>query len=166
MAKYCAFDENFIVQETTISETEPDYGSSKWYLVPEEIENCRFFKLVDETVVALDESEIREYYESLTNKAFFDNLRVKTSNSLLLTDWLVQRHTEQVSAKVKTSLNESEFNSLISWRQKMRDISNSTHKDPSEITIPEYPLKSRYPLPLIDNEIDFPDLDNDVPKQG
>jgi hypothetical protein len=40
------------------------------------------------------------------------------------TDWLVSRHTEEKIIGMNTTLSESQFTKLLTYRQQLRDITN------------------------------------------
>ena len=40
------------------------------------------------------------------------------------TDWLVSRHTEEKILGTTTTLSESQFTKLLTYRQQLRDITN------------------------------------------
>ena len=40
------------------------------------------------------------------------------------TDWLVSRHTEEKLLGANTTLSESQFTKLLTYRQELRDITN------------------------------------------
>ena len=62
---------------------------------------------------------------------------------LTSTDWLVQRHKEQLDTETTTSLTAEEYVELISYRQYLRQLSSQTEFDDS-FEFQEFGLRDRY----------------------
>ena len=142
---YVKFNEQKISIQWAATEQE----SEGWYEVPEEHEGHNFYKLENEIVLPLTENEIDNYKNDLFVKNKTNLIKLTVSKILSDTDWLVQRHSEQTSLSVETSLSDLEYQSLIEYRSSLRDLSNQ------EITLdefdsPEYPFKERYPNTFAD----------------
>jgi len=79
--------------------------------------------------------------------AFHTNFQqeIKRMVSLFLasTDWLMQRHRDQVESNHSTSLTEEEYTELLSYRQYLRDLSAQTEFDDTFV-FREFALKDRY----------------------
>lgn len=155
MSRYAIFDENGIASSNAWGDEEPSYGEN-WKLIPEDLEDIPLLRMKSGKIVAFTDSEIEEYHKENVTRAFYETLRIQTRNHLTATDWLVLRHTEQVSAGSSTSLSEAEYTALVNWRIALREASNS-NVDPYEISLPEYPLSTRYPLPITP-EIPLPEF--------
>lgn len=130
------------------SATEEPSGED-WYLVPEGSEGKTFYKLVDGNVVALSLEEVQEHHANLIANAQRRDVKNIVSTILGKTDWLVQRHTEQVALNTTTSLTESEYSDLVLYRAQIRELSNNTNLS-FPLDYPEFPLENRYPLRLVD----------------
>jgi hypothetical protein len=142
---YVKFNEKNISTEWVISEQEGD----GWYEVPEEHEGHNFYKLENGIVVPLVDNDLDNYKNDLFVRNKTNLIKLAVSRILTDTDWLVQRHTEQTSLDAETSLEDSEYQSLIAYRSSLRNLSNQ------EITLeefesPEYPFKERYPNSFAD----------------
>ena len=56
------------------------------------------------------------------NKQLFSDYLLKRSKLLHEYDWMVLRHMDQISLHITTSLTAKEYNSLLLWRQELRDM--------------------------------------------
>lgn len=55
------------------------------------------------------------------------------------TQWLVQRHRDQIEVGEQTTLTNEEYKALLTYRQALRDV--TLQKDfPTEVIYPEYPI--------------------------
>ena len=56
------------------------------------------------------------------NKQLFSDYLLKRSKLLHEYDWMILRHMDQISLHITTSLTAKEYNSLLLWRQELRDM--------------------------------------------
>lgn len=63
-------------------------------------------------------------------------------SKLYQSDWLIQRHQDQILAGVSTSLTEQKLADLLTYRQALRDLPLTVSKDANSETVvwPTYPL--------------------------
>jgi len=146
---YVKFNEKNISTEWVVSEQEGD----GWYEVPEEHEGHNFYKLENGIVVPLVDEDLKNYHLDRFKVSRQERVRITIRQILSGTDWLVQRHTEQVSLGAETSLSDSEYQSLIEYRSDLRSLSNE------ELTVedfesPIYPLKERHAITFAE-ELEF-----------
>jgi len=73
------------------------------------------------------------------------NVEVKNLVQYFLTDsdWLIQRHREQVETGSTTSLTEEEYNEFLSYRQYLRELTSKEDYDETFV-FREFALKDRY----------------------
>ena len=143
---YVRFNEQNISIQWTATEQEGD----GWYQVPEEHEGFNFYKLENNQVLPLAQVEEKEYKRNVFKGAFQISIKAAVSSILTETDWLVQRHSEQVYTNGETSLTDIEYEELIQYRSDLRALSNQDSY-PEEYVIPEFPLKSRYSFKFVED---------------
>ena len=63
---------------------------------------------------------------------------------LFETDWISQRHTEQKTLGISTTISDAEYLLLLEYRQQLRDLSNTYNVDTpaNEVTWPDSPLNA------------------------
>ena len=146
---YVKFNEKNIGTEWVASQQDGD----GWYEVPEEHEGHNFYKLENGIVVPLANEDLTNYHLNRFRASRQGRIRVTIRQILSGTDWLIQRHIEQVSLKSETSLSTLEYQSLIEYRAALRSLSNQ-ELTAEDIQILEYPLKERNPITFVD-ELEF-----------
>lgn len=69
-------------------------------------------------------------------------LEMERAQLLYETDWIVQRHQEQLLRQVPTTLSDTEFRALLDYKQELRDLTQAHSKDePAEnISWPNKPF--------------------------
>lgn len=55
------------------------------------------------------------------------------------TQWLVQRHRDQIEVAEPTTLTDDQYKALLTYRQALRDITKQ-EGFPKEVIYPEYPI--------------------------
>lgn len=73
-----------------------------------------------------------------TTDELWDALRAQRDARLTATDWLVQRHAEELALGLDTTLTPEQHTDLLTYRQALRDLPEST-TDPTNPTWPEAP---------------------------
>ena len=80
-------------------------------------------------------------YNSLEARA--DRIRSERNLRLDATTWLVERHKEQTTGAIKTSITEKDYNALLAYRQALRDLPQQQgfpwHGDVNALDVP-WPL--------------------------
>lgn len=138
---YLKFNDQNIGEVFSLDRPEDITG---WYEIPEDYHTLSHFKLVDGVVIPFTEEEILQRNRDSFKKSYQIDLKIHISNVLSDTDWLVQRHKEEIDAG-STTLTTEEYQSLIQYRANLRAITNMDLY-PNEYVIPEYPLSERYPI--------------------
>ena len=146
---YVKFNEKNISTQLVETEQEGD----GWYEVPKEHEGYNFYELKDGTVIPLSNEKLESYDLGRFRASRQGRVRITMRQILNNTDWLVQRHTEQVSLGVETSLSDSEYQSLIEYRAALRSLGNQ-ELTTEDFDPPIYPLKNRNPI-TFDEELEF-----------
>lgn len=117
----------------------PD-NSDNWY----EVSEPGNYKLINGKI---ESCELEEHTNAFTlgriNNPFVVELKNYVSQFLSDTDWLISRHLEQREIN-KTSLTESEYGDLISYRQYLRSLTNNPPENIQEFVFEEFNLKDRY----------------------
>ncbi|NDV21039.1 phage tail protein, partial [Pseudodesulfovibrio sp. JC047] len=72
-----------------------------------------------------------------TQNDIFYHFRAARDALLTESDWLVQRHNEQLALNISTRLTDNQYSELLTYRQSLRDWPNV--KGWPEITIPAPP---------------------------
>jgi hypothetical protein len=141
---YVKFNERNISTEWVLSPQETE----GWYEVPEEYDGHNFYKLVDGKVLPLLENELSE--NNFRRFKMSRQARIKECIRRILTqtDWLSQRHSEQLNLNIETSLTDVEYQSLIEYRSSLRSLSNQD-LTLDNFELPEYPFEQRYPLQFV-----------------
>lgn len=134
---------NYSIEYNT---TLPD-DSENWYEVPE-IGN---YKLVDGIVETCDPEEYKDSFTSgRIDTPFYVELKGYVSRFLADTDWIISRHLEQ-RENGETSITEEDYQSLILYRQYLRDLTNNSPEQNQDFVFSEFPLKNRYSYPSYDD---------------
>jgi hypothetical protein len=72
--------------------------------------------------------------ESEQRDAFVVTIEMQRAQLLYETDWLVQRHQEQLLRQATPTLDEGQFRALLDYKQELRDLTQHYSKDqPAEI---------------------------------
>lgn len=121
-----------------------------WYEIPEEHDGHNFYKLEGGKVLPIAGDELESFNKNLFTESRKQNVKLTIRDILSATDWLVQRHTEQVSLGGETSLSKVEYESLIQYRAELRTLSNQEFSA-EDFDIPTYPLNERYPISSTNN---------------
>ena len=66
-------------------------------------------------------------------------IRLKRDQLLSDTQWLVQRHRDQIEVAEPTTLTSDQYKALLTYRQALRDVPTQTGF-PDDIIFPKYPL--------------------------
>lgn len=68
-------------------------------------------------------------------------LQVRVNRDALLTNsqWLIQRHRDQIEVSEPTTLTTDQYKALLKYRQDLRDVPTQTGF-PDDIIFPKYPL--------------------------
>ncbi|MHA3059901.1 tail fiber assembly protein [Acinetobacter sp. ANC 4636] len=66
-------------------------------------------------------------------------MRLKRDRLLSDTQWLVQRHRDQIEVSDPTTLTADQYKALLTYRQALRDVPTQSGF-PSNIVWPSYPL--------------------------
>lgn len=66
-----------------------------------------------------------------------NELRNKRTHSIALTDWFVQRHRDEVDAKIATTMTAKQYKDLLAYRQALRDFPSK--KGFPNIDLPKVP---------------------------
>jgi hypothetical protein len=109
-------------------------------------------RLHGEIVIGLDNPEMQwidENFNFIVNIARNKQLPTETMASTRLlklfeTDWISQRHTEQKTLGISTTISDAEYLLLLEYRQQLRDLSNTYNVDTpaNEVTWPDSPLNA------------------------
>lgn len=95
---------------------------------------------LDKEAAAAEAARIAEY-NSLEARA--DRIRSERNRRLDATTWLVERHKEQTTGAIKTSITEKDYNALLAYRQALRDLPQQQgfpwHGDVNALDVP-WPL--------------------------
>ena len=142
---YVQFNEKNISTAWAASEQEGD----GWYEVPEEHEGHNFYKLVDGDVFPLSGKDLENFHLDTFRVSRQERVRIAIKMILSNTDWLVQRHTEQVGLGGETSLSKAEYGSLVEYRNALRILSNE-ELTTEDFDVPTYSLSDRYPITFAD----------------
>lgn len=136
---YVKFNDQNISEVYVVSEQEGD----GWYEVPQQYEGSGRFKLVNGQVVPFTDQEDLQLRRNTFKSSYQNDLKINIGRVLTETDWLVQRHTEQVQSNSSTSLTDKEFEDLLKYRSDLRALSNEDLY-PEEYVIPTFPLANKY----------------------
>lgn len=124
----------------------PVIGVEDWYELPEGIDQNVNYKLVDGIVQVCTEEEIRSAFYS-DNPYLKDHFNEVVSSCIKQflndTDWLIQRHSEQVAAGLTTSLTDDEYAYIIGYRQYLRELTNQT-LNKETFTFQEFTMNNKY----------------------
>lgn len=150
---YLKFNENNINEQFSLDKPEDIDG---WYEIPEEYHQLNYFRLVDGSVIPFTEEEVLQYRKELFKKSYQFDLKINVSSVLTDTDWLVQRHKEEVDAG-STTLTSEEYQSLVQYRASLRALTNSDLY-PNEYVIPSYPLAEKYPISSENFLVNLPNI--------
>lgn len=71
-----------------------------------------------------------------TIEELWDALRAERDGMLMATDWLVQRHAEELALGLDTTLTPEQHTDLLTYRQALRDLPENT-TDPTNPNWPE-----------------------------
>ena len=142
---YVKFNEKNISTQWSATEQEGD----GWYEVPTEHEGHNFYQLKDGEVVPLSTENLENFHLNRFRASRQGRVRLTIRQILNNTDWLVQRHTEQVSLGTETSLSDLEYQNLIEYRADLRSLANED-LTAEDFDPPVYPLKERNPIIFVD----------------
>lgn len=95
--------------------------------------------LDDGTIYDMQEGDgyitIRQVYpEPVSNEEKLNGIKLQRNKLLFDTDWLCIRHRDQVSANIETTLTNEQYQSLLTYRQSLRDL-----PDTVDLNNPEFP---------------------------
>lgn len=89
------------------------------------------------------EAEVARLTEYNSLEARADRIRSERNRRLDETTWLVERHKEQTTGAIKTSITEKDYNALLAYRQALRDLPQQQgfpwHGDVNALDVP-WPL--------------------------
>lgn len=95
---------------------------------------------LDEEAAAAEAARIAEYNSPEARAA---RIRSERNRRLDATTWLVERHKEQTTGAIKTSITEKDYNALLAYRQALRDLPQQQgfpwHGDVNALDVP-WPL--------------------------
>jgi CMP-N-acetylneuraminic acid synthetase len=128
------------ISEVYVSSEQEDDG---WYEVPQQYEGIIKFKLVNGQVLPFTDQEDLQHRRDTFKSSYQNDLKINVSRVLTETDWLIQRHSEQIQSNESTSLTNKEFEDLLKYRSDLRSLSNEDLY-PEEYVIPSFPLLNRY----------------------
>ena len=96
--------------------------------------------LVHDDMVAMTTEEIELHKNPKpTSEQLADEARLKRDQLLSDTQWLVQRHRDQIEVGEPTTLTADQYKALLTYRQALRDV--PLQKDfPTKVIYPEYPI--------------------------
>ena len=77
-------------------------------------------------------------YEASRIASIAIEMRAQRDTALAATDWLVQRHRDEIDMNGKTTLSSDQFKALLSYRDNLRNLPNQ--KGFPEISLPAEPL--------------------------
>jgi hypothetical protein len=107
-------------------------------------------RLQGEIVIGLDNPEMQwivENFNFIVNIARNKQVPTETLASTRLlklfeTDWISQRHIEQKTLGISTTISDAEYILLLEYRQQLRDLCNTYNVDTptNEVTWPDNPL--------------------------
>lgn len=138
---YLKFNDQNNVEEFSSSVPSDITG---WYEIPEEYHHLSHFKLIDGIVIPLTEDERLQKEKDTFKKSFQKDLKMQVSRILTDTDWLVQRHTEELNSNSQsTTLNVEEFQSLLEYRANLRAMTNQDLY-PEQYVFPNNTLAEKY----------------------
>jgi hypothetical protein len=127
-------------------ENEPLIKTSDWYELPEGLEENSHYKLVDGVVQVCTEDELRNAFYA-ANPHLKDHFNHILSSNIVdflsNTDWLIQRHSEQISSSLTTSLTDDEYNYIVQYRHYLRELTNQNH-DKETFVFQEFTMNDRY----------------------
>ena len=66
--------------------------------------------------------EVLQQNASDFNKQLFNDYLLKRSKLLDKYDWMILRHIDQINLHITTSLTAEDYNNLLLYRQKLRDM--------------------------------------------
>lgn len=67
--------------------------------------------------------------------------RIRRDVRLAVSQWLVDRHRDQVALGMTTSLTTQQFAALLTWRQQLRDLPQvNAAADPNSLALPAPPV--------------------------
>lgn len=135
----------------------PLLNAEDWYELPEGMEENAHYKLVDGVVQVCGEEELRSaFYASNPHlKDHFNTVVLSYIKEFLSdTDWLIQRHSEQVAASVTASLTDDDYAYLVGYRQYLRELTNQTLVKET-FTFQEFTMNNRYNYLSYNALIDF-----------
>lgn len=96
--------------------------------------------LVHDDMVAMTTEEIELHKNPKpTSEQLADEARLKRDQLLSDTQWLVQRHRDQIEVAEPTTLTADQYKVLLTYRQALRDVSTQTGF-PDNIVWPSCPL--------------------------
>ena len=95
---------------------------------------------IEEEAAAAEASRLAEYNSEPARAA---RIRAERDRRLDATTWLVERHKEQTTGAIKTSITEKDYNALLAYRQALRDLPQQQgfpwHGDVNALDVP-WPL--------------------------
>ena len=111
---------------------------------------------LDEKTAAAGAARIAEYN---SEPARADRIRSERNRRLDATTWLVERHKEQTTGAIKTSITEKDYNALLAYRQALRDLPQQQGFPWSgDVNAPDVPWPA---APALSQEPEMPDPDPD-----
>lgn len=148
---YVKFSSNNYSTDYTLSVTEEDPDFSSWYEVP----SRGAYKLVDGVVQECSFEEHENSFIAGRKPPYMVELKNYVAHFLNDTDWLVQRHREQVETEATTSLTAEEYTQLTSYRQYLRELSNNFQIDFTTTTLQPFSLNNKYSYTSYQFLVDF-----------
>ncbi|MDT8447589.1 MAG: phage tail assembly chaperone [bacterium] len=105
--------------------------------IPSDLDN-RDWRKYQAWLAAGNTPEPAETDAEVTDRLWAD-LRAKRDRLLLGSEWLVQRHQEQVELGQSSILDAQTYQALLAYRQALRDLPGNT-PDPANPTWPNAPV--------------------------